>query len=106
MPGSGWDPSPPAHPSSSARPYPGQSYTNDTPLPGHEKIFPVLGIRDILVRIRIPGSAPKCLMDPDPDPTLDPTPFFSDFKDAEKYFFSLYFYFYFAGNVSVRSTHL
>ncbi len=37
-------------------------------------------IRDILVRIRI------WLMDPapDPGPTLDPTPFFSDFKNAKK----------------------
>ncbi len=25
-------------------------------------------------------------MDPDPDPTQDPTPFFSDFKDAKKIF--------------------
>ncbi len=44
----------------------------------------VLGIRDILVRIRIRGSVPLT-MDPDPplDPDLTPdlTPFFSDFKD-------------------------
>jgi hypothetical protein len=40
--------------------------------------FPVLGVRDVLVRIRI-------LTDP------YPTPFFSDFKDAKKLFFSLYF---------------
>jgi hypothetical protein len=32
-------------------------------------------------------------MDPDPDhaPTPDPTPFFSDFKDAKKLFFSILF---------------
>ncbi len=41
--------------------------------------FPVLGIRDIQVRIRIRG-----LVDP------DPTPFFSDFKDAKN--FSSYFF--------------
>jgi hypothetical protein len=54
----------------------------------------MLGIRDILVRIRIliPGSIPLTngsgspypylrLMDPDPTP--DPTHFFSDFKDAK-----------------------
>jgi hypothetical protein len=27
-------------------------------------------------------------MDPDPDPNRDTTPFFSDFKDAKKIFFS------------------
>jgi hypothetical protein len=27
----------------------------------------------------------------DPDQTLDPTPFFSDFKDAKEIFFSSYF---------------
>jgi hypothetical protein len=45
----------------------------------------VLGIRDILVRIRIriPGSV-LWLMDPDPTP--DPTPFFIDFEDAKKKF--------------------
>ncbi len=36
------------------------------------------------------------LMDPDPVPDLDPTPdstpFFIDFKDAKKYFFSPYFF--------------
>ncbi len=33
------------------------------------------------------------LMDPDPDraPTSDPTPFFNDFKDAKKWFFSYFF---------------
>ncbi len=40
----------------------------------------MLGIRGILVRIRIRGSIP----DPDPDPTPNLTPFFSDFKDAKK----------------------
>jgi hypothetical protein len=67
-------------------------------------------------------------MDPDPDPTPDLTPFFIDFKDAKKissYFFlitcpqahhlqskKLFFFakivlkFYFAGTISVRSTHL
>ncbi len=30
------------------------------------------------------------LMDPDPDPTSDPTPFFIDFKDANKIFFSYF----------------
>ncbi len=31
-------------------------------------------------------------MDPDPDPTLDPTSFFSDFKDAKKLIsFSIFF---------------
>jgi hypothetical protein len=44
----------------------------------------VLGIRDILVRIRT-----SWLMDPDPTP--DPTSFFSDFKDAKKIFFSFFF---------------
>ncbi len=41
------------------------------------------GICDILVRIRICGPY-LWLMDPDPDPTLDPTSFFSDFKYAKK----------------------
>ncbi len=90
MPGSGWDPSPPAPPSSSARPFPGQSYsyTSNTPLPAHEKIFQVLAIPDILVRIRIwiLGSVPLN-NGRDPDPTLDPTPFFNDFKDAKNIFF-------------------
>jgi hypothetical protein len=69
-------------------------------------------------------------MDPDPDPTPDPTPFFFDFKDAKKNIFFSYFFLitcpqahhrhskkfsfgqhfelksYFAGIVSVRSTHL
>ncbi len=43
----------------------------------------MLGIRDILVRIRIPGSEYLWIIDPDPSP--DPTSFFIDFKDA-KYF--------------------
>ncbi len=39
----------------------------------------MLGVRDIMVRIRTltNGSVP------DPDPTPDTTPFFSDFKDAK-----------------------
>jgi hypothetical protein len=48
---------------------------------------PVLGIRDILVRIRIriPGSIPLIngldpAPNPDPDPTLLPTPFFSNHR--------------------------
>jgi hypothetical protein len=32
-------------------------------------------------------------MDPDPDPTLDPTPFFSYFKDA-KNFISFFIFFF------------
>jgi hypothetical protein len=39
----------------------------------------------------------------DPDPTPDPTPFFIDFKDAKKNFVLKC---YFAGIISVRSTHL
>ncbi len=31
------------------------------------------------------------LMDPDPDPTLDPTPIFSDFKDGNKKICSYFF---------------
>jgi hypothetical protein len=44
----------------------------------------VLGIRDILVRIRI-----LLLMDLDPDldPTPDPTPFFTDFKGTQDWEF-------------------
>ncbi len=30
-------------------------------------------------------------MDPDPDPTVDPTPFFSDFKDVKNLVFSYFF---------------
>ncbi len=62
------------------------------------------------------------LMDPDSDPTPDPTTFFIDFKDAKKYFFLIFSYhlptgtspsdsknfvlkFYFVGIISVRSTH-
>ncbi len=41
-----------------------------------------VGIRDILLRIRIRGSASL-------DPYLDPTPVFSDFKDAKKVNFSI-----------------
>jgi hypothetical protein len=38
------------------------------------------------------GSGPvdPYLLLMDPDPTPDPTPFFSDFKDAKKYFFSYF----------------
>jgi hypothetical protein len=38
----------------------------------------MLGIRDILVQIRIPDEQM------DLDPTPDQTPFFSDFRDAKK----------------------
>ncbi len=49
---------------------------------------PMLGIHDTLVWIRIPGSVTlKNGSGPAPDPTPDPTPFFTDFKDAKKYFF-------------------
>jgi hypothetical protein len=53
---------------------------------------PVLGIPDILVRIRIPGSVPLT-MDPDPDldSTPDPTPFFSDCKGCKKNNFFMFF---------------
>ncbi len=49
----------------------------------------VLWIRDILMRIRIPGSLPLFtdqdpVRAPDPDPTPDPTPFFIDFNSAKK----------------------
>ncbi len=44
----------------------------------------VLGIRDIWCGS---GSVHLTKMDPDPDPT----PFFSDFKDAKNYFFSYFF---------------
>ncbi len=53
--------------------------------------------------------------DPKPDPTPDLTPFFIDFKDAQKIFSSYLFFnlaqrprhiiFYFAGIISVCSTH-
>jgi hypothetical protein len=33
-------------------------------------------------------------MDPDPDQTPDPTPFFSDFKDAKKIIFLLHIFSY------------
>jgi hypothetical protein len=42
--------------------------------------YPAFGIRDILVRIRIRGSVPL---------------FFSDFKDAEKKIFHMYFFSYY-----------
>ncbi len=48
---------------------------------------PVLGIREILVRKRIPGSVSLTIGFGTPDPT----PLFSDFKDAKKKFFSYYF---------------
>ncbi len=97
---------------------------NDSAWSGHRKLFfslllAVLGIRDILVRIRI------C------DPYLwlmDPTSFFSDFKDANNFSFFIFFYtlpagtlssvfkikfllnfcvkFYFTRIISVRSTPL
>jgi hypothetical protein len=61
-------------------------------------LFAVLGIRDILVRIRIririPGSVPldpDTAPDPDPYTTPDPTSFFIDFEDAKKVIF-LYFF--------------
>ncbi len=47
-------------------------------------------------------------MDPDRDPAPDPTPFFIDFKDAKIFFIfckNFVFKFYFAGIISVRSTH-
>jgi hypothetical protein len=47
--------------------------------------LPVLGVRDILVRIRIRIR----LMDPDPTP--DPTPFFIDLKDGQEIFFFVFF---------------
>jgi hypothetical protein len=49
---------------------------------------PVLGIRDFLVRIRIPGSVSFTI---DPVPTPDTTPFFIDFKDAKQLFFNIFF---------------
>ncbi len=57
------------------------------PQPGRQgsTYTPVLGIRDIFVRIRIGGSVSLTVMDP------VPTPFFIDFKDAKKYLFSSYF---------------
>jgi hypothetical protein len=52
-------------------------------------ISPVLGIRNIYVRIRIriPGPIPLTNgSGSGSDPALDPTPFFIDFKDAKKCF--------------------
>ncbi len=92
-------------------------------------MHPMLGIRDILVRIRIPGSEPYLLLI---DPYPGPTPFFIDLKDAKKNCFSYFFLItcpqahhlqskklnflvkfcvkmtprYFAGIMSVSSTHL
>jgi hypothetical protein len=57
----------------------------------------VLGIRDILVRIRIPGSGPLMDPEPAPDQTPDPTPFFSDFTDAT--FFSYFLKIFFSYNL-------
>jgi hypothetical protein len=39
-------------------------------------------------------------MDPDPDPTADPTHFFSGFKDAKKLFFSFFSFNLPAGTLS------
>jgi hypothetical protein len=51
----------------------------------------VLGIHDILVRIRIRRSIPMT-NGSSQDPTPDPTSFFSDFKDAKKIiFFHIFF---------------
>ncbi len=47
----------------------------------------VLGIRDILVRIRFRISGSEPLTNGSGDPTPDPTPFFNDFKDAKSNFF-------------------
>ncbi len=50
----------------------------------------MLGIRDVLVRIRIRGFAPL----PNgsgSEPTPDPTSFFSDFKDGKKLFCLIFF---------------
>jgi hypothetical protein len=54
---------------------------------------PVLGIRDILVRIRICTIRHlwQTDLDSDTDPTLDPTAFFSDLEDTKKYFFHIFF---------------
>ncbi len=48
---------------------------------------PVLGIRDVWIRI----PADPYLGLTDPDLTPDPTPFFSDFKDAKKMCFFIFF---------------
>jgi hypothetical protein len=65
---------------------PRAQWTNEVNIgPGTDQA--VLGIRDILVRIRIPGSGPLTNgLDPAPDlnPTPDPTPFFIYFKDEKK----------------------
>ncbi len=53
----------------------------------------LLRIRDILVWIRIRIRDPFIwLLDTDPDPTPDPTSFFSDFKGAKKMFSSFFSY--------------
>ncbi len=45
--------------------------------------YACMGICDILVQIRICNS--DCVwLDPDPDKTLDATPFLSDLKDTKK----------------------
>jgi hypothetical protein len=57
---------------------------DDNTLSGAGTFISVLGICDILVRIRIPGSVSL---------TPDPTPFFNDFKDAKKMcFFHIFSY--------------
>ena len=79
---------------------------------------PVLGIRDILLRIRILilVSIPLNIYITILDPTPDQTPFFRDFTDAKKYFFHIFTYnlpactitlvfkFYFASIISFCST--
>jgi hypothetical protein len=47
----------------------------------------VLGVRDIVVRIHTTDYRNVYA---DPVPALDPTPFFSDLKDAQKYFSSYF----------------
>ncbi len=71
--------------------------------PGHDDDCSVLGIRDILVRIRIRWYVPLTngyCTDPALDPTPDPTSFFSDFKDAKKFSFHIFFYNLPAGTLS------
>ncbi len=50
----------------------------------------MLGIRDILVRIRIPGSVPL-IYGSGSGSNSDQTPFFIDFKDAKKLNFFIFF---------------
>jgi hypothetical protein len=55
----------------------------------------MLGIRDILVRIRIPGFIPLTYGSESGSKlriqTPDPTPFFSNFKDAKKFLVLIFF---------------